>query len=249
MTIHESFGGYFGRYAELEQIESGVYRLYAPFFHEDGDMYSIYLEVVGDQVIIRDYGNAIMRVGYTFDVNTETRQNILNRIVTSNMAEMDDGEILLRSNVAGAPEAVMRFAQVVSKVSSIDMLSREVARSMFYDALRDFIVGGLSRFNAQPKVCPTSDPDLTVDYVINGRVPLFLFGVKDDSKASRVMISCLDFQKRGLPFSSIVVHEDFESLSKFNRRQITNISDKQFTTFDDFKTEGEAFLDRVMQLA
>ena len=249
MTIQESLKGYFGKYAELEQINAGAYRLYAPFFHEDGDMYSIYLEVADDRVVVRDYGNALMRVSYTFDVNTPARQGVLNRIVTSNMAEIDDGELLLRSSVEDAPEAVMRFAQLVSKVSSIDMLSREVARSMFYEYLGDFIGSRLERFNIQKKVCPTSDTDLTVDYVIGGREPLYLFGVKDDSKASKVVISCLHFQKQKLPFRSVIIHEDIDSLSRFNRRQITNVSDKQFYSFEDFTTEGEAYLDRVIASA
>ena len=246
MTIQDSFRGYFGKYAELEQIEAGVYRLYAPFFHEDGDMLSIYLDVSGDRVLIRDYGNALMRVSYTFDVNTPSRQSVLERIVNSNMAELDDGELLLRCSLEDAPESVMKYAQLVSKVTSVDMLSREVARSMFYDYLGDFIADRLERFHAQKKVCPTPDPELSVDYVIGGREPLYLFGVKDDSKASRVVISCLSFQKRGLPFRSVIIHEDFDSLSRFNRNQITNVSDKQFTSFDEFRAEGEAYLDRVV---
>jgi hypothetical protein len=68
--------------------------------------------------------------------------------------------------------------------------------------------------------------------------------VKDDTKARLTTISCLEFQRTNIPFKSMVVHEDFESLSKKDRIRITSAVDKQFVDLDDFKNHGEAYLDR-----
>jgi hypothetical protein len=73
---------------------------------------------------------------------------------------------------------------------------------------------------------------------------LFLW-VKDDTKARLVTISCLEFQRRRLPFKSVMVHQDFESgISKKDRVLITNAADKQFTSLDNFRETGPQFFER-----
>lgn len=74
--------------------------------------------------------------------------------------------------------------------------------------------------------------------------PVYLFGVKDNSQARLATISCLEFQRRRLPFKSLVVHEEFENLSRKDRSRITNAADKQFATLDDFKEKAEEFFER-----
>ncbi|MEF9974117.1 MAG: DUF1828 domain-containing protein [Akkermansia sp.] len=249
MTIQSVLDHCFGKYAELQQVTSDTYQLYAPFFHEDGDMYSIYIETHGNEAVIRDYGNALMRVSYTFDINTKNKQSILQNVVTGNLGELDDGELLMHTDIEHLQEAVFQYAQIIAKVSNIDILSRETIKSMFYEYLSDFISSKLSRFNVRKQVAPTSDGQLVVDYEIPGSKPFYLFGVNDNVKASRVVISCLNFQKKRLPFRSIVVHENFEGLTAFNRNQITNAADKQFTTLDDFREEGIPYFERELACA
>jgi hypothetical protein len=40
------------------------------------------------------------------------------------------------------------------------------------------------------------------------------------------------------------VHEDFESLSRKDRKRITSAADKQFVDLDDFRNNGEEFMER-----
>ena len=74
---------------------------------------------------------------------------------------------------------------------------------------------------------------------------VFIFGVKDFDKARLVAISCLEFQKAHLPFTSLVVHEDFENLPKKDRVRITLAVDKQFINLDDFRNNGLGYLQRT----
>lgn len=244
MTIQESLRGAFGKNSGLEQVQANVYRLYAPFFHEDGDMYSIYLEVRDNGIIIRDFGNTLMRVSYTFDISTPKKQSILHNIVKSNLGELDDGELLIHTNTNDAEEAIYQYAQLVAKVSNIEILSRETIKSMFYDYLNEFVMTQLREYEVKKHVFPTSDHELEVDYEIPGSKPIYLFGVNGDAKASKAVISCLTFQKQNLPFRSVIVHEDLNALTGFNRRQITNVADKQFYTLSDFQEQGKSYLDR-----
>ena len=124
----------FGRLVSVEEVEPHILRIYAPLFHEDGDMMSMYLDTSAgdDGLALRDFGNALMRVSYTFDIDTENKRNVLNAIVKSNQ------------------------------------------------------------------------------------------------------------------FRSLVVHEDFDGLTSFYRNQLTNAVDKQYTTFDDFKDNGLAYIQREL---
>ena len=245
MTIQDVIKLNMGKQVDLEPVETDVLRLYAPFFHEDGDMYSIYLEKQGERVFVRDYGNTLMRVSYTFEINTENKKRVLNNIVKSNLGTLDDGELIMETTINELPQTIYQYSQLVAKVSNIDILGREVVRSLFYDYLREFVLTSLTEYKVLENHIPTSDKELVVDYVIPASKPLFLFGVNDDVKASRATISCLKFQNERLPFRSVIVHEDFDGkLSVFNRNQITNASDKQFTSLDQFKNEGLAYIKR-----
>jgi len=58
-------------------------------------------------------------------------------------------------------------------------------------------------------------------------------------------ISCLEFQRRRIPFKGAIVHQDFESgITKKDRNRITSASDKQFTSLDDFRENGPQFFER-----
>ena len=244
MTIQETLQGAFGKNSGLEQIQKNIYRLYAPFFHEDGDMYSIYLETGEEGITIRDFGNTLMRVSYTFDISTPNKRKVLQNVVKSNLGELDDGELLIHTTGNDVEEAIYQYAQLVSKVSNISILSREMVKSMFYEYFNDFVMTQLQAYHVQKRVFPTNDRELVVDYEIPGSKPIYLFGVNSDAKASKVVISCLTFQKQALPFRSVVVHEDLNALTGFNRRQITNVADKQFYTLDDFRDGGISYLER-----
>ncbi|MCL2828700.1 MAG: DUF1828 domain-containing protein [Oscillospiraceae bacterium] len=234
----------FGANVGVEEVSSNVFRVYAPFFHEDGDMLSIYLDLSLGNMLVRDFGNALMRVAYTFDFESENKRRILNDIVNSYGGTLDKDEIILNVADSNLVLAINRFSQLVSKVSNINILRRELVKSLFFEYLDDFVAGDLKEYEITKNDAPLSDKTLKVDYIIRAPKPIYMFGVNGDSKASKVIISCLSFQREKIPFRSLVVHENIENLSPFNRRQITNAADKQFDAFENFKSEGKAYLER-----
>jgi hypothetical protein len=148
----------------------------------------------------------------------------------------------MRSDLANLPSAIFSFSQLVAKVSCIDLLRRDVVRSLFFDDLRDFMHSAFSEYAIQEKAIPTADRQLIVDYLLPSKRPFYLFGVNEDAKASRVVISCLNFQKANLPFRSVIVHESPDALSRFNRNQLMNAADKQFSSLDDFRQDGKNYI-------
>jgi len=235
-----------GDAVSLEPVRPQVNRLYAPFFHEDGDMLSIYLDECDGKLTLRDFGNTIMRVSYTFNMNSENKQSIFSEIVRKNYGELDNGELIIRSSPDRLINDVFQFTQIIAKVSSIDIIGRETVRSMFYDNLHDFIINSLKEYAIKRSTRPTKDEQLVVDYEIPGTRPIFLFGVNDNTKASRTTICCLNYQKRNMQFSSLIVYENMEDLTRFNRVQLTNASDKQYAYLDDFINEGSRYIARTL---
>ena len=234
----------FGANIGVEEVSSSVLRVYAPFFHEDGDMLSIYLDISSENILIRDYGNTLMRVAYTFDYESENKKKILDDIVKSYNGMLIDDEISMFANESNLAMTVYHFSQLIAKTSSIDMLQREFVKSLFFEYLNDFVETNLNGYEVVRNCTPSSDKSLIVDYVIKATRPIYMFGVNSDSRASRTIISCLSFQREKIPFRSLVVHENIDSLNSFNRQQIINVADKQYYSFDGFKTECNTYLER-----
>jgi hypothetical protein len=129
----------------------------------------------------------------------------------------------------------------------MQFFKREVIQSLFYEQLAEFVEERLAQFSPKPHALPIPDHDeYEVDYQVDvGLRPIYLFGVKDTDKARLVTISCLEFQRRRLPFKGVMVHQDFESgLTKKDRLRITSAADKQFTSLDDFRENGPQFFER-----
>jgi citrate lyase gamma subunit len=234
----------FGENIGVEEVSPNILRIYAPFFHEDGDMLSIYLDMNSDNMLIRDFGNTLMRVAYTFDFESENKRRILDDIVKSYNGMLFDDEISMTVDESNLARIVYQFSQLVAKMSNIDVLQRELVKSLFFEYLNDFVDSSLANYGVTKNYTPSTDKSLVVDYVIKASKPIFLFGVNSDTKASKTIISCLTFQREAIPFRSLVIHENFESLTAFNRQQITNAADKQFYSFDGFKTDSITYLER-----
>jgi len=62
-------------------------------------------------------------------------------------------------------------------------------------------------------------------------------------RSDEEILSLIKCEKR-IPFRSLVIHENMDSLSSFNRQQIINVADKQFYSFEGFKIEGKSYLKR-----
>jgi hypothetical protein len=232
----------------LVEKRSGIFQLLAPLHHEDGDMVEIYIEKIGDngKIRISDHGMTIMRLSYEYDIDTPNKKRIFEKMLSENQLSENDGRLYLETSPDILYPSILQFVQTVGKISNMKLFKREVIKSLFYEMLEEFISETLMRFRPEPKVLPIPDrDDLEVDYSFRKfKRPLFLVGVKDDTKARLTTISCLEFQRAKIPFKSIVVHEDFEALSKKDRKRITSALDKQFVDLEDFKSHGEEYLIR-----
>jgi len=208
-------------------------------------MVEVYIEKVGDngKIRISDHGMTMMRLSYEYDIDTPNKERIFEKMLSENQLSEKGGRLYLETSRDVLYPSVLQFVQTIGKISNMRLFKREVIRSLFYELLEEFVNERLMRFRPEPKVLPIPDrDDLEVDYSFRSfSRPLYLFGVKDDTKARLTSISCLEFQRAKVPFKSVAVHEDFEALSKKDRKRVTSAVDKQFVDLEDFKSHGEAF--------
>jgi hypothetical protein len=234
---------------ELREKRPNIFQLIAPLFHEDGDIVEIFLEwCTSDNKLVRisDYGLTLMRLSYTYDIDTPNKKRIFNQILRENGIENDDGNLYILTKPDSIYPAILQFAQVVGKVTNMSYFKREVIRSLFYEMLSEFVDDGLKKYYPQRQFLPIPERDeYEVDYKLEvGKRPLYLFGVKDVTKARLVTISCLEFMRAQIPFRSVAILEDSEILGRKDRDRLTSAVDKQFPTLDDLKENGIKYFDR-----
>lgn len=232
---------------KFEEKRENIIQILGPFYHEDGDMLDIFLVPNGDSgYLITDYGMTLMKLSYTFDIETPYRQRILNQIINENEAVLIDDSIELNVDKKYLYDGVMRFIQIVSKVGSLAYLKREFVKNMFYEDLTELVNEMFSEYKPIERFNPIEGrEELVVDYFLKHKNRnFFMFGVRDSYKAREATIACLEFQKANLPFTSIIVHSAISELPKADLARITNAADKQFANIESFKTEGISFINR-----
>ena len=228
-----------------------IYQILIPVFHEDGDMIEIYLDMTNPEKIrICDFGMTIMRLSYEYDIDTPRKTKVLDKILSENRVQEENGNIFLDMEPDNLYGSVMQISQVIAKVSGMKYFKREVIKSLFYEDLDNYIINNLKKYHPIKNTNPIEEEDeLVVDYEFQlGKRPIYLFGIRDGYKARLVALCCKTFMLKELNFMSFIVHENLLSLSKRDQAIITSASDKQFPDLEDFFNNGEKFLKREVVL-
>ncbi len=243
--LHERAGG-----IDFYERRPGKHQLIAPILHEDGDMVDIYLQDSPNSenhIRICDFGMALMRLSYTYELNTAARQRIFDSILINNGIQNDNGNLYLDTPLEMLYESILQFAGCAQKVCNMRYWSRGMTRSLFYEDLKDYTTTALQGFNPRPDIAPIPDYEIiTVDWKISYKNrDFYLFGVRGNSKAKNTAIALLEFKKANLSFISLVVHEDMEELGEKERFYITKNADNQYPTLDGLREDGMPDIKRL----
>ncbi len=238
-SVRESLNHPFTAGFDLYERRPGSHQLILPIHHEDGDMVEIYLadSPKGDEYVrICDYGLTLMRLSYTYEISTPTRQQIFESILINNGISNEEGNLYLDAPMDKLYEGILQFAGCAQKVCNMRYWSREITRSAFYDDLEEYITSDLKDFSPSAALFPLPDYPTGVDWSLTLESwSFFVFGVHSNDKAKVVALALLEFQKAQLPFISLVVHEAMEALGKKEQLFLTRNADKQYPGLADFQ--------------
>ena len=235
---------------DLYERRPGDYQLIVPICHEDGDMLEIYLNESpkgSEYVRICDFGLSLMRLSYTYDINSDTRKRIFDSILFNNKVSYDEGNMYIDAPLNMLYESILQFAGCVQKVCNMRYWSREIIRSEFHDNLNEFVFSELANYLPAASVSPGLDSLPDIDWSLSHKNQNFhIFGVNGNSKAKDVALLLLEMLKAEHNFISLVVHEDIQNLGRKESLYLTRNADRQYPYLDAFKESAERDIRRLV---
>ncbi len=241
----------FNNRISFREKRKGIYQLIVPLYHEDGDMVDIFLELGdngGGNIRVSDFGKTLMRVSYSFELDTPNKERIFRQITTQNHVQEENGRLFIDSSKDELFSSVMQLYQVIAKVSNMRLYKREVIKSLFFEMLEEFVMTKLQRYSPRKEYYPMEGhEEYEVDFCFNHRAkPVFLFGVPDSAHARLATISVLSFREQDIKFSGVMVLEDLDKLGRKDQARLMSAADKQFPSLEDFQENADAYLAREM---
>jgi hypothetical protein len=235
----------------LREKRPGVWQVILPFYHEDGDMVEVFIAHIGDNVFrISDQGFTLMRLSYSYDIDTPNKERIFNTIISSYNIQNDRGNLYVDVESEHLYPSLMQFIGAVLKVSNMKLYKREVIQSLFFEMLDELVFTKLAQYEPQKDFHPIPDmPEYEVDYCFNHRkVPIYLFGVNNPATARLTIISCQKFIIEKLKFRSITVLESLDCLGRSDQKRLMTAVDKVFPEFEEFEKNAQDYIKREMEL-
>ncbi|MDE0105696.1 MAG: DUF1828 domain-containing protein [Bryobacterales bacterium] len=224
---------------QVDLIPEGVnrYVVSSPFVHDDGDCLEIVLIWANDKWVLVDEGCTFMRLTYDIDeaaLHQGTRQKVIANALGMFGVEDREGQLVLPVPEDRFGDALYSFIQAILKISDVSYLSREQVRSTFLQDFRAFLAETIPEdqltFDWRDK-----EHDPRGIYQADCRIelserPLFVFGLASDLRTRDTTITLLQYEKWGLPFRSMVVFENQQSIGRNVLARLTDVTDRQYSS-------------------
>ncbi len=248
-TIEENFQAKVSAKVRLAAEGTDRYRVFTPFRFDDGDHLAIVLKQHGSGWVLSDEAHTFMHLTYDIDakdLHRGTRQKIISDTLSVFRLEDRDGELMLRIQDEQYGDALYSFVQALLKITDLSYLSRERVRTTFIDDFKMlFSISVPEERMTFEWRHPERDPQgmYTIDCHINGmRRPLFVHALSNDGKTRDATISLLQFEKWDVPFRSLAIFEDQESISRKVLARFSDVCEKQFSSLTGNQDRIKQFL-------
>lgn len=111
----------------LFEKRPGIYQIELPYYHEDGDMIDIFVVPKENGVIeICDFGMTLMRLSYSYEIDTPNKESIFQKILRENRLEEIDGNIVFSSKEDTIFSDILHTVQCFAKIGSMRFFKKEM---------------------------------------------------------------------------------------------------------------------------
>lgn len=230
------------------------FRVFTPFIFDDGDHLDIVLRKDGARWVLSDEAHTYMHLTYDIDerdLYSGTRQKIISNTLSTFQIEDRDGELVLDVPEERYGDALFSFVQGLLKISDVSYLSRERVLSTFMDDFRTVMSEAIPE---ERRSFDWSDPEhdpqgmYTVDCRVNGlRRPLFVHALSSDGRTRDATIALLQFERWEMPFRSLAIFEDQESINRKVLARFSDVCEKQFSNLTSNRERIARFLKQSTQ--
>ena len=236
-TIERDFQEKVSRQVRVASEGVDRFRVLTPFVFDDGDHLAIVLKKDLGEWVLTDEAHTFMHLTYDIDERdllTGNRQRVIANALSRFDIADHEGELTLRVPNEEYGDALFSFVQGLLKVTDVTYLSRETARSTFFEDFRSV----LSETAPQERLAfewhdPDLDPrgDYAVDCRINGMPrPLFIHALANDTRTRDATIALHQFEKWGIKFRAMGIFEDQESISRPVLARYSDVCENQYSS-------------------
>lgn len=249
------------RHRVCEQIDlqpegEGRYLVVTPFRFDDGDHFGIVLKRENGDWILTDEATTLMHLSYQLDdqdLDSGNRGEIIQNSLLGFSVTNRNGELIIPVSEGRFGDALFNFIQALTKVSDVSFLSRERVRSTFMEDFRAFMSQQVPEdrltFDWTNETHDTAKKYPVDAHVNHMRKPLLVYALPNDEKVSVATISLLTFEKWKMPFRSLAIFEDQQSISRNTLARFLDVNEKSYSNLSDNKDRIAGYLADILSLS
>src|SRR6266481_514510 len=253
-SIRDDFKNRVCDQVDLHSEGQGRFVVFTPFRFDDGDHFGIVLKRENGNWILSDEGNTLMHLSYQLneaDIESGNRGQIIEGSLAGYSVQNRNGELVIPVSEGRFGDALFNFVQALTKVTDVSFLSRERVRSTFLEDFKTFLRARVPEDRLQfDWFDDRHDPKR--NYQVDARInhmsrPLMVYALPGDDKVNVATISLLTFERWKVPFRSVAIFEDQESIARPVLARFTDVCEKAYSSLESNKDRIAIYLEGILQ--